>query len=216
MSSLISLPTHWEGMPETFVEGALLAANLAPAPLEPETWLPLLVTGGVEEEPMPVVDDTCREVILNHFQTQYVSLVSNGYELPGQLQPVSGEVSENQQNMAEGFLCVWQVIAPMWENVAASDGSFRMLSGLLTTMMLVMDEEGTLEEMQAAGVEPLPPSNQLFEALNMMLCESAMAADEAQHGHGSQSVNPYRDVGRNDDCPCGSGKKFKQCCGQTQ
>jgi hypothetical protein len=26
--------------------------------------------------------------------------------------------------------------------------------------------------------------------------------------------NPYRHVGRNDPCPCGSGKKFKRCCGQ--
>jgi hypothetical protein len=31
----------------------------------------------------------------------------------------------------------------------------------------------------------------------------------------SQQVsNPYRYVGRNDPCPCGSGKKFKRCCGQ--
>ena len=27
-----------------------------------------------------------------------------------------------------------------------------------------------------------------------------------------RAVNPYRDVGRNDPCPCGSGKKFKKCC----
>jgi hypothetical protein len=26
------------------------------------------------------------------------------------------------------------------------------------------------------------------------------------------AVNPYRHVGRNDPCPCGSGKKFKKCC----
>ncbi|MBV1797595.1 DUF1186 domain-containing protein [Siccirubricoccus sp. G192] len=25
-------------------------------------------------------------------------------------------------------------------------------------------------------------------------------------------VNPFRGVGRNDPCPCGSGKKFKKCC----
>lgn len=25
-------------------------------------------------------------------------------------------------------------------------------------------------------------------------------------------VNPFRHVGRNDPCPCGSGKKFKKCC----
>lgn len=23
---------------------------------------------------------------------------------------------------------------------------------------------------------------------------------------------PFRRVGRNDPCPCGSGKKFKRCC----
>jgi uncharacterized protein YecA (UPF0149 family) len=26
-------------------------------------------------------------------------------------------------------------------------------------------------------------------------------------------VNPYRDIGRNDPCPCGSGKKVKKCHG---
>src|SRR5258708_39838811 len=25
-------------------------------------------------------------------------------------------------------------------------------------------------------------------------------------------VNPNRNVGRNDPCPCGSGKKYKKCC----
>jgi uncharacterized protein len=29
---------------------------------------------------------------------------------------------------------------------------------------------------------------------------------------GVPTRNPYRDVGRNDPCPCGSGKKFKKCC----
>lgn len=31
-------------------------------------------------------------------------------------------------------------------------------------------------------------------------------------GAGTPLVNPFRDVGRNDPCPCGSGKKFKKCC----
>jgi uncharacterized protein YecA (UPF0149 family) len=25
-------------------------------------------------------------------------------------------------------------------------------------------------------------------------------------------INPMRNVGRNDPCPCGSGKKYKKCC----
>jgi hypothetical protein len=27
-----------------------------------------------------------------------------------------------------------------------------------------------------------------------------------------RAINPFRNVGRNDPCPCGSGKKFKKCC----
>lgn len=26
------------------------------------------------------------------------------------------------------------------------------------------------------------------------------------------AINPFKEVGRNDPCPCGSGKKFKKCC----
>lgn len=29
---------------------------------------------------------------------------------------------------------------------------------------------------------------------------------------GIPAINPHKDVGRNDPCPCGSGKKFKKCC----
>ena len=31
-------------------------------------------------------------------------------------------------------------------------------------------------------------------------------------GAGEPQRNPYKEVGRNDPCPCGSGKKFKKCC----
>jgi hypothetical protein len=45
--------------------------------------------------------------------------------------------------------------------------------------------------------------------------EAALAADDAL-AEGSDGpkpvVNPLRAVGRNDPCPCGSGKKFKKCC----
>ena len=31
-------------------------------------------------------------------------------------------------------------------------------------------------------------------------------------GLAERALNPFRGVGRNDPCPCGSGKKFKRCC----
>ncbi len=43
--------------------------------------------------------------------------------------------------------------------------------------------------------------------------------DHAGHSHAATDTdgtihNPYKDVGRNDPCPCGSGKKFKKCHGK--
>jgi SEC-C motif len=29
---------------------------------------------------------------------------------------------------------------------------------------------------------------------------------------GSSALNPFKNIGRNDPCPCGSGRKFKKCC----
>ncbi|CAO4169310.1 SEC-C motif-containing protein [Methylorubrum aminovorans] len=33
-----------------------------------------------------------------------------------------------------------------------------------------------------------------------------------EESYGQPVTNPFKDVGRNDPCPCGSGKKFKKCC----
>jgi preprotein translocase subunit SecA len=40
----------------------------------------------------------------------------------------------------------------------------------------------------------------------------------ADEGGGSSTKQPYKreqpKVGRNEPCPCGSGRKFKKCCGR--
>ena len=33
-----------------------------------------------------------------------------------------------------------------------------------------------------------------------------------EESYGQPVTNPFKDVGRNDPCPCDSGKKFKKCC----
>ena len=38
----------------------------------------------------------------------------------------------------------------------------------------------------------------------------------AGQGGPSPSAKKSDKVGRNDQCPCGSGKKFKKCCGKPQ
>ena len=46
------------------------------------------------------------------------------------------------------------------------------------------------------------------------------AADQGPVGNTQEKPEPYRrdhpKVGRNDPCPCGSGKKYKKCCGASE
>ena len=42
--------------------------------------------------------------------------------------------------------------------------------------------------------------------------EPDITPDEGEFDPQMPIVNPLRGVGRNDPCPCGSGKKFKKCC----
>ena len=41
----------------------------------------------------------------------------------------------------------------------------------------------------------------------------ARLIDQRPHGSAPQAVRSAAKVGRNDPCPCGSGKKYKKCCG---
>ncbi|MDF2119673.1 DUF1186 domain-containing protein [Roseiarcaceae bacterium H3SJ34-1] len=92
--------------------------------------------------------------------------------------------------------------------------------------------EGTMERSDFTGdlrdAEEKPDDIKRFEKLNMGYIKDVLESltffrdpDEeretpilSQTGWGFREpvINPMRNVGRNDPCPCGSGKKFKKCC----
>jgi len=43
---------------------------------------------------------------------------------------------------------------------------------------------------------------------------SYSAPDKGEEKKGKTVINKSNKVGRNDPCPCGSGKKYKKCCGK--
>ncbi len=52
-----------------------------------------------------------------------------------------------------------------------------------------------------------------------MAARQAIQARAAENAHAQSSIQIVRStpkVGRNDPCPCGSGKKYKNCCGRNQ
>ncbi len=69
------------------------------------------------------------------------------------------------------------------------------------------------ELLEARGYEPFADCLEAFSSWEFET--SSGDAEDDDEEAGESHVNPYRDVGRNDPCPCGSGKKFKKCCLQV-
>ncbi|MER2250528.1 DUF1186 domain-containing protein [Methylorubrum podarium] len=58
-----------------------------------------------------------------------------------------------------------------------------------------------------------PPDLSAFEARHYSYLDDPVGAlDWTAESYGQPVTNPFKDVGRNDPCPCGSGKKYKKCC----
>ena len=184
-----------------FIEGAVLAANLTIQPTAPETWL-----GQLLGEVSPQLYNAVTEQI----HKQHNRILRNEYAL---LSMLAGD-QENLADFAEGFMSLWPVVEEQWQSAVVNDGTQRMMHALLTCLMLAIDEERTQKQMIEAGITPPPSVTDFIDQLDLMINEVALAADELMVGNKSQSVNPFKEVGRNDACPCQSGKKFKQCCGQ--
>lgn len=209
---MIQLSEHWSGMPESFIEGALLAANICPVPLSPETWLEILVTGGVvEPDTESEISEADKKIILSYLEQQYNTLMRHEYVLPQALDLVAGR-EKIHAIFAEGFLAVWPLIEPHWQQIVTSDGTRRMLSGLVTCILFLYEEETTRAQMEEAGMTKIPEPEALYAQFAIMMNEVALAANEKVMGLKAKALNPFKSVGRNDLCLCGSGKKYKKCC----
>ena len=65
------------------------------------------------------------------------------------------------------------------------------------------------------GVRAVRRNNLLMDSSAMATAESIHAAITRDPTGGARvvPVGAYARVGRNNPCPCGSGTKFKKCCG---
>jgi preprotein translocase subunit SecA len=79
-----------------------------------------------------------------------------------------------------------------------------------TNVSLEYDKEKLYYNMVAAKADWLYELPQ-WESLLSEERRKELYREQKQSG----TVRKEKKVGRNDPCPCGSGKKYKQCCGRT-
>ena len=74
------------------------------------------------------------------------------------------------------------------------------------------DVEDVEIEMGIRAVRDTPPPDvSLIPGLPRLDLENSRADGFRGFPTGT-FTNPFKQIGRNDPCPCGSGKKFKKCC----
>ncbi|NLP09862.1 hypothetical protein GX408_05635 [bacterium] len=94
----------------------------------------------------------------------------------------------------------------------------RMNREVVSTLFRVFDVGGELEEQQLRRAEP---RNYMATHSQVEIFKQAQAAPQAASPSPATSAGRTApivkaiSIGRNDPCPCGSGRKYKQCCGKN-
>jgi preprotein translocase subunit SecA len=103
------------------------------------------------------------------------------------------------------YLYLMQVIGADEETATAHEagapGARRLLSG---------DGDGRRPRMRSTSVDEIEEE---FQRRKKRELEQARMAGSGEYQPVQQVVRSQAKIGRNDPCPCGSGKKYKKCCG---
>ena len=96
-----------------------------------------------------------------------------------------------------------------------------MLSGIKYEVVSTLSKIQLADELQAAEATPQPISHISFNHAEITSLPGATPPSSADTEPSVPSaiqtvMRQQPKVGRNDPCPCGSGKKYKQCHGQLK
>ena len=93
--------------------------------------------------------------------------------------------------------------------------SFELFSQMLDTLKLdVISILSRVQVQEKSDVEAVEEQRRAAEVQKKFEHESASATGQTEKPLQEAFKRENPKVGRNDPCPCGSGKKYKQCCGK--
>lgn len=196
------------------VQAMLCAVVSAPETILPSVWLP----EALGEEPEYESEAQAMEVmeLLMRLNNDIARVLMQDETVAPILYPLDEEGTEYDfASWADAYVYGCG-LGPDWFELAGKHAED--LSELLEPMFLL---NGMMkEDVQKSGEKWLTPAEEarLVEEMQENLPDIVQAIYNFWRAKDA-SVTVRRDVekvGRNDPCPCGSGKKFKQCCGQPE
>lgn len=194
------------------LDGFLAALACCPERVPMDEYLPL-VLGLADGRAVPQTAEVAelRRLVETHWQ----AVMGQLYEAHGFAPVLSYDENGVAQGnaWAIGFLRGMAVRPDAWAALDDDDEA----ADILDPMMRLAEE---VEAEADDAPEPIPDEER--SALIEAMFDSVMDINEFFRDKRERSLSPPTQrraaakVGRNDPCPCGSGKKYKQCCGAGQ
>lgn len=192
------------------LDGYLAAIAIGPVLIPPSVWLPW-VWDHVDGRAEPMFDKSSdANRVLSLLMRHYNAVVEAFNTDPAGFEPMFLRGAHyGAAEWSEGFLCGFQFDERAWSLLAVGRPTWFAPFMRLGTEdgIAITDKQGDA----ARWIDAVVPS--LVEIAAYWKSRRAMP------GHAPMLAMPIvratPKVGRNDPCPCGSGKKVKKCCGGT-
>lgn len=206
-----------ESMMLSDLDGFLTGIAVGPELVMPSEWLPVIFG----DEAPEFADEAEANGILGAIMGRYNEILHQIAD--DDLDPVFWADSAGTliaADWAEGFLQAIMLRADAWGPLFKSKRDGQLLVPILA---LCGDENGA----SLLGLLPEEEDRVMEEATEFVpICVTAIAAYwrakastqismPLVHPQPAQPDHPPSKIGRNQLCPCGSGKKFKKCCGKA-
>ena len=218
---LNGIPVEWEGMSLAELDGYVAGLIVCPEMILPSEWL-----SGVWGDEGVFEDVEEARKIIEAVMGHYNRVASNLANDPESYAPILEIVVASDEVMWEawidGFERAMRLRADAWEEIVRSDDEEAAAAVNMTlTMNELHDCQSDLSDKAADELDRMVPNMipSMVRCLNAWTKSTGVKVGtpvSATRGDwfGIDDVPASgRKVGRNEPCLCGSGRKYKRCCG---
>jgi uncharacterized protein len=196
------------------LHGFLTALAISPEPVPMTEWLPLIWgTDGNDKPHAPKFKNDKEFERLTNIVSRFMNEILVTFEVaPKEFEPLFVEHDWEGATLIDGEAWAWgfwegmELRRDAWDPIFQSD-----LAALMRPIYLLGADE--IEEDEMALVDTPPKAHQLSLAIEANLPEIYRFFLPLRKSGVEPVKREAPKTGRNDDCPCGSGKKYKKCCG---
>jgi uncharacterized protein len=206
------------------IQGFLFAVTSAPELVQPSEWIPIIFDD--REAAYENLDEakTVIAELMGLYNSINTAVADNDAALPADcpfhIDPVANlEESAPVAQWSRGFLRGHQWLEESWESYvpAALDDDFAAMLMTLSFFASKDLAEAFCAETKLDLAEMAAKLHGVFAdaILEYAHLGRSILTVLATHDAGEEAQRVTVKTGRNDPCPCGSGRKYKKCCGGT-